>query len=92
MLERLFEEVNRGTRVVGVPQRGKRRHSGYGDSLDEEQQRAVGAEALPHDGRPRGSEKPKPATAFETLTCARRSFPKMSLDLRERFFDGVEIW
>jgi hypothetical protein len=27
----------------------------------------VGAEAISHDGRPRGSEKPKPTT-FETLT------------------------
>src|SRR5215213_1075016 len=52
------------------PTRSKRQHSGYGDSLEE--QRAGGAEALSHDGRPRGSEKPKPTT-FETLTGNNRS-------------------
>jgi HSP20 family molecular chaperone IbpA len=48
---------------------GERKYVGYGDSLEE--QRTVGAVALPHDGRPRGSGKPKPTT-FETSTDDRR--------------------
>jgi len=41
----------------------------WGDAGNEsfEEQRAVGSEALPHDGRPRSSRKTKPTT-FETLT------------------------
>jgi hypothetical protein len=36
MLERLFKEVKRRTRVVGgVPQRDEREHLGHGDSLEE---------------------------------------------------------
>src|SRR5215213_10661879 len=56
------------------PTRSKRQHSGYGDSLEE--QRAGGAEALSHDGRPRGSEKPKPTTArICAATTSGRSDP-----------------
>jgi len=66
MLERLFEEIKRRTRVVGgLPQRDERGDVGDGDSIEE--QRAVGAETLPHDGRPQSSRKTKPTT-FETLT------------------------
>src|SRR5215203_3421979 len=59
------EEQDEGSR--GVPQRGECEHAGHGDSLEE--QRAVGAETLPHDGRPRGAGKTEPTT-FETLTSA----------------------
>jgi len=51
MLERLFQEVKRRTRVVGgFSERDERSDFSDGDSLEE--QRGVGAEALPHDGRP----------------------------------------
>jgi hypothetical protein len=66
MLERFFEEVKRRMRVVGVlPQRVERSDFSDGDSIEE--QRGVGAHALPHDGRPRSSRETEPTT-FETLT------------------------
>ena len=69
MLERLFKEVKRRTRVVGgLSERDEREHPGHGDSFEE--QRGVGAQALPHDGRPRSARKTKPTT-FETLTQLR---------------------
>jgi hypothetical protein len=49
----------------GVPQRDEREHLGHGDSLEE--QRGLGAKALPHEGRPPDSAETKPTT-FETLT------------------------
>jgi hypothetical protein len=55
------EEENEGG--GGVPQRGECEHAGHRDSIEE--QRAVGAEALTHDGGPRSNGKAKP-TAFET--------------------------
>ena len=68
VLERLFREVKRRTRAVGVfPERDERADSGDGDHAEE--QRRVGAEALPHDGRSRNRRKTEP-TAFETLTAA----------------------
>jgi hypothetical protein len=48
-----------------VPQRDQREHHGDGDHVEE--QRGVGAKALPDDGCPRGSRKTEPTT-FETLT------------------------
>ncbi len=67
MLERLFKEVKRRTRVVGVfPD--EREHLGHGDSFEE--QRGVGAQALPSGGRSRSSRETEPTT-FETLTTFR---------------------
>jgi hypothetical protein len=68
MLERLFREVKGRTRVAGVFPDEMSAHAGYRDSLEEH--RAVGAETLPHDGRPRGSRKTE-ATTLETLTADR---------------------
>src|SRR3712207_9079854 len=48
-----------------LPQRDEREHLGNGDSVKE--QRGVGAQTLPHDGRSRDSRETKPTT-FETLT------------------------
>ena len=52
--------------MVGFSQRGERGDVDDGDKLGEH--RAVDAEALPYDGRPRSSKKVKPTT-FETSTC-----------------------
>jgi hypothetical protein len=62
----------------GFSQRGERGDVGDGDKLGE--QRAVDAEALPYDGRPRSSKKTKPTTfdhrpakyrlLTETLDCS----------------------
>src|SRR5215207_8827548 len=49
----------------GLPERDEREYLGDGDSVEE--QRGVGAEALPHDGGPRRNRETKPTT-FETLT------------------------
>src|SRR5215212_1034962 len=57
------EEENEGG--GSVPQRDECEHAGHRDSIEEH--RAVGAEALPQDGRPRSGRKDKPTT-FETLT------------------------
>jgi putative transposase len=66
MLERLFKEVKRRTRVVGLfPKRDEREYLGHRDSLEE--QRGVGAQALPHDRCPGRGRTSKPTT-FETLT------------------------
>ena len=80
MLERLFKEVKRRTRVVGVPQRGECEHAGHRDSIEEH--RAVGTEALPHDGRARSNRKAQPTT-FETLTyCVPGGIRLVSIDHR----------
>src|SRR5215212_1298286 len=49
----------------GLPERDEREHVGHGDSLEE--QRGVGAQTLPRDGRSRSSRETQPTT-FETLT------------------------
>src|SRR5215212_4964621 len=49
----------------GLPQRDEREHASDGDSPEE--QRGVGAKALPHHGRSSDSRETKPTT-FETLT------------------------
>ena len=54
------EEENGGG---GVPQRDECEHAGQRDSIEEH--RAGGAEALPHDGRPRSNGKAE-TTTFET--------------------------
>ena len=59
------EEEDEGGR--GLSERDEREHASYGDSLEE--QRGVGAQALPHDGRSRSNRETKP-TIFETLTSA----------------------
>src|SRR3712207_3519370 len=56
-----------------LPQRDEGAHLGNGDSRKE--QRGVGAQTLPHDGRSRDSRETKPTT-FETLTIAAVVGPK----------------
>src|SRR5215212_10850499 len=53
----------------GLPERDEREHVGHGDSLEE--QRGVGAQTLPRDGRSRSSRETQPTT-FETLTLESR--------------------
>jgi Transposase, Mutator family len=66
VLERLFKEVKRTTKVVGVfSERDERGYVGDGDHAQE--QRRVGVEALPHDAHSRDSGKTEPTTC-ETLT------------------------
>jgi hypothetical protein len=61
------EEEDEGGR--GLPERDEREHLGHGDSFEE--QRGVGAQALPYDGCTRGSGQTEPTT-FETLTSTCR--------------------
>jgi hypothetical protein len=62
----------------GLSQRREREHAGDRDSVEE--QRRVGAKALPHDGRPRSSSKTEPTT-FETLTLLGALAQVISLNL-----------
>jgi putative transposase len=73
MLERLFKEVKRRTRVVGVfPNETSASTLAREIAVrSSEEQRGVGTEALSHDGRPRRSGETEP-TIFETLMKARR--------------------
>lgn len=72
---------------------GERERLGDGDSVEE--QRAVGAKALPHDRRPRSTRKTEPTT-FETLTkrhgehAEKLPDPQRGLRGRDRF-KGLEI-
>ncbi len=66
MLGRLFKEVKRRTKVVRVfPNETSASTLAAGDYAEE--QRGVGAEALPDDERPQSSRKSE-STTFETLT------------------------
>ena len=80
------EEEDEGGR--GLPQRDEREHASDGDSFEE--QRGVGAQALPHDGRSRSSRETQPTT-FETLTGQSGVVPERFVNFLEHRLGEVGL-